>query len=194
MSKKVKTIHDMEALLLQETAGTVIVFDLHDFSRLAATSSPLDLGAALTAYYLHAEKCILGEDGRVVKFSGDMVLGVWLERQHPTHREKAMDALAACEHEREPWLERNRKQKLPSLDYSVAIASGPLLAGQIGTPRLRTFDVLGEAVNIAAKLAAVAQARGVHHLSAVAVPGAAIMEVEGVELGGKHIRLYRLAD
>jgi adenylate cyclase len=196
MSKKSsKTTQDMDALFLQETDGAVMVFDLRDFSRLAAEQAPLDLGAALSAYYVHCEKCILGHDGRVVKFAGDAVIGVWLANQARDHAQKAIAAMTTSAREREAWLERNAKLKLPVLDYSVALAEGPLLAGQIGTPRFRSFDILGEAVNISTKLTTVATSRDLHHISAVQPPAgtyAKMIEVEGIELGGRQIRLWRL--
>jgi class 3 adenylate cyclase len=193
MSKKVQTVNDMDALFLEETAATVLVFDLKGFSRLCAELAPLDLGAALSAFYVHAEKLILGHEGRVVKFAGDMVLGAWIAKQSKDHQRKALDTLAQSHAERDAWLEKNKKYKLPALNYTVACASGEVLAGSIGTPRMRGFDILGEPVNIAWKLTSVASARQVPHLSATAINQVPMIEVEGVELGGKKIRLYRLA-
>jgi class 3 adenylate cyclase len=193
MSKKVNTLVDNDALFLELTEGTVAVFDLRDFSRLAATTMPLDLGAALANFYVHAEKQILGNSGRVVKFAGDMVLGVWLEKQVPDHQRQALQAIADSAAARPEWMEKTARLKLPKMDYSVAAASGALLAGQIGTPRMRSFDVLGEAVNIAAKLTTVATSRDIPQLCSFMVPEIPSVEVEGIELGGRHIRLYRLA-
>lgn len=193
MTKKVNTLIDNDALFLELTEGTVVVFDLREFSRLAATTMPLELGAALANFYVHAEKQILGNNGRVVKFAGDTVLGVWLEKQVPDHQRQAIQAVADSAAARPEWADKTAKLKLPKMDYSVAAASGSLLAGQIGTPRMRSFDVLGEAVNIAAKLTTVATARDVPQLFSFMVPEIPSVEVEGIELGGRHIRLYRLA-
>lgn len=193
MTKKVNTLVDNDALFLELTEGTVVVFDLRDFSRMAATTMPLELGAALSNFYVHAEKHILGNSGRVVKFAGDMVLGAWLEKQVRDHQRQALQAIVDSATTRAEWLDKTARLKLPRMDYSVAAASGSLLAGQIGTPRMRTFDVLGEAVNIAAKLTTVATSRDVPQLFSFAVPEIASVEVEGIELGGRHIRLYRLA-
>lgn len=193
MSKKVQTVNDMDALFLEETAATVMVFDLKGFSKLCADLAPLELGGALSAFYVHAEKIILTHDGRVVKFAGDMVIGAWIAKVQRDHQRKALDALAQSHADREGWLEKNKKYKLPVLDYTVSLASGEVLAGSIGTPRMRGFDILGEPVNIAAKLTSVASARQVPHLSATAINQVPMIEVEGVELGGKTIRLYRLA-
>jgi adenylate cyclase len=180
-------------VFLQETEGTVLVFDMRGFSSLAATLAPLDLGLALNHFYAHCESCVLAHDGRVVKFAGDAVLAVWLAHQLPDHRSLGMAAVAKAYRERDAWLDDNRNHGMPPLDFSVAAASGPLLAGHIGTERMKTFDVIGEPVNIAVKLTTIATARSVQHLVSFQVPQHPTIETEAIELGGKTIRLFRLA-
>jgi adenylate cyclase len=193
MAKKVDTLVDNDALLLEETEGSVVVFDLRDFSRLAQTMSPLELGLGLSGYYMHTEKVILGNGGRVVRFVGDMVMGAWLAKQVGDHQKSALKAVADAEAGRSAWRERAEQVNLPVLDYSIAAASGPMLAGHIGTPRMRQFDVLGESPMQAVKLATVATSRNMGHLVTFSAPGILTVEVEGVELGGRQLRLFRLA-
>src|SRR5262249_47829307 len=98
---------------------------------------------------------------------------------------------------REGWLAENAARSLPVLDYSVAVASGEVLAGDVGTNRLRFYDVLGEPVNVAFRLVGISTDRHCSHLVTAEAyedarsrpPG---IEVDPVELGGKRIRLYRL--
>jgi adenylate cyclase len=185
----------MGAVFLHETEAAVVLFDLRGFTRLAAQLAPLDLGLALARYYSHAEKCIESNGGRLVKFAGDAVLGAWLANETSRPASKAVGAVAAAMRQRPYFLAGCRADGMPELDYAVAVAFGSVLAGQIGTERHKTFDVLGEPVNVAFKLAVVAQTRNVDHLIAVAVPDFKLVEVEGIELGGpggKMHRLYRL--
>jgi class 3 adenylate cyclase len=184
----------MDAVFLHETEATIVLFDLQNFSKLAATLAPLELGLALGRYYAHAEACIEGAGGRLVKFAGDSVVGAWLANEVPMPRVQAINAVVAAKRERPAFLARCRAEGMPELEHSVAAAAGPVLAGQIGTDRHKSFDVLGEPVNVAFKLAATAQARGVDHLLAVAVADHDAVEVEGIELGGKLLRLYRLKE
>jgi adenylate cyclase len=182
----------MGALFLQETSASIVVFDLRGFSALAATLSPLDLGTALGHFYTEAEAHVLEHNGRVVKFAGDAVIAAWLAHEVPDHNILAMATVAAVHSSKDAWLERNRQAGFPPLDYSISAATGPVLAGQIGTERMKNFDVLGEPVNIAVKLTTVATARGLPHLTSFAVREFDAVEVEGIELGGKRLRLFRL--
>lgn len=181
------------AVLLQETVGTIAVLDLKGFTAMTAGLSPLDLGVVLGHYYGFAEKIIQENDGHLVKFMGDAVLGAWLSNEVPSHKKLALAAVAQALKEKPGWIADNRQAGMPPLDFTVASAAGAVLAGQIGTPRNRSFDVLGAPVNTAVKLVGVAAARGMDHVLALAEPDPGCIEVEGVEIAGKLTRLYRLA-
>lgn len=73
-----------------------------------------------------------------------------------------------------------------------------MLVGELGTDRLRFWDVLGAPVNIAFRLCALATDRRVANLvdagtieQAVAQPEA-FVEVEAAELCGRRHRLFRI--
>jgi adenylate cyclase len=184
-------------MFLQEAEATVLVFDLRGFSRLAASLGPIDLGAALSRFYQHCETCVVAHAGRMVKFLGDGVLACWLSSEVEDFRRKAVAAVWESHRKRAAWVQKGVDEGFPMLDYSVAAATGPVLVGHIGTDRLKQFDVLGESVNIARKLTGVATARGVDHLvthETLDSPAGRLsaVEVEGIELGGKALRLFRL--
>jgi len=127
-----------------------------------------------------------------VKFAGDAVLVAWLAHEEPAHKRRALDAIEAARAHKRDWLAQNSAQGLPVLDYSIAAATGPVLAGHIGTERFRMFDVLGDPVNVAAKLTTTATARGLDHVLAFQDGTHPTLELESLEIGGKLVRLFRL--
>jgi class 3 adenylate cyclase len=187
----------MADILLQESDATVVMFDLRGFAALAARLSPVDLGAALSRFYDHAEAIVLGEQGKVLKFTGDIVTAVWLVTDVQDHRAGAVAAVRAASAKQRAWQAENAKFGMPDMSYSVAAATGRVLAGHIGTDRMRAFDVLGEPASIAAKLTPLATVRGIDNLvtsecldaAGGRLPG---VETEGFEVGGRRLRLYHV--
>jgi adenylate cyclase len=182
-----------DAVFLHETEAAVVVFDLRGFARMSAELAPLELGLALGRFYRHVEKCVDAHGGRMVKLVGDAVLAAWLANETAWPRQAAIAAVADAHRSKGPWLAEGERERAPSLDYTVGAAAGPVLAGQLGAERFRSFDVVGEAVSIAFKLTSLAGARGVDHLLAMTVPDYPAVEVEDVELGGRRLRLWKLS-
>ena len=187
----------MATLFLQQIEATVVVHDLRNFSTLAVQLGAVDLGIVLSRFYEHVQAGIEPHGGRLVKFIGDAVMSVFIGAGESDHRGAALESLRTTLRQREAWLHENAERGLPVLDYSSAAASGEVLAGDVGTSKLRFYDVLGEPANIAFRLVGIATDRHVSHLvtadayehAQARPPG---IEVDPIELGGKRIRLYRL--
>jgi adenylate cyclase len=179
---------------MHETEAAIVVFDLRGYSKLSAELAPLDLALALGRYYRHVESCVDAWGGRLIKLVGDAVLSAWLGNETAWPRQAAIAAVAESRKRKPGWLEENRKDGLPLLDYTAAMAVGPVLAGVLGTDRFKHFDLLGEPVNTAFKLTSVCSAREVDHLLSTTVQDYPAVEVEGAELGGRPLRLFRLKD
>jgi adenylate cyclase len=183
---------------LQETEASIVLTDLRGFTALTHQLGPVDLGLALSSYYNHVGNIIEKNGGRIVKFVGDGVLACFVATAD--HRGKALAAVAEMAERREAWLADNAKVSLPILDYTAAAASGEVLCGELGTDRIRFWDVLGAPVNLAGRLCGLAADRKVANLvdsdtfeKATHRPTAAV-EVDPAELGGKRHRLFRLGE
>lgn len=186
-----------EKVFLQEMEATVAFFDMRQFSVMSAQLGPVDLGVALRRYYEHVEEGILQHNGRVVKFMSDGVLALFVALSQRDHAASALQMLRGLEQRVPAWLEENARMGLPLMVYSVGVASGGVLFGELGTARLRAYDVLGNPVTTAIRLARLATTRAAPHLIAswtvqALHEAAPVIEVEGAELGSKKMRLYRL--
>jgi class 3 adenylate cyclase len=183
--------------LLQEVDATVWVADVRDFSPLTETLGPVELGLALGRFYEHVGGIIEGHRGRIVKFVGDAVLGVFIGGDH---RLQALEAVAEAVAQRQSFIDESGPRKLPVLDYCIGVASGHVLAGELGTDKIRFYDVLGQAVSQAFRITALATRRGVSNLidantwDGVKTQGRrpAAIETDAVELGADKLRLFKL--
>ncbi len=187
----------MGTLFLQEVDATVVLADVRDFSPLAQQLGPVDLGLALSRFYEHIGGILEGHHGRIVKFIGDGVLGVFIGGDHRLHALEAASEMVAT---RQQFLDENVTRRLPVLDYCVGVASGSVLAGELGTDKLRFYDVLGQPVNQAFRVCALATRRAVPALvdaqtwDGVKTPGRrpAAIETDAVEFGADKVRLFKL--
>ena len=116
--------------LLEEVDASIVVTDVREFQPLAERVGPVELGLALSAFYEHVGNMIENNHGRIVKFIGDGVLGVFIGSGHRLH---SLEAIRDAVQSKQQFLDENAKLKLPLLDYAIAAASGNLLAGEIGT-------------------------------------------------------------
>jgi class 3 adenylate cyclase len=116
------------------------------------------------------------------------------------NRARALAAIAETVRTRQAFLDENVALRLPLLDFAVAAASGTVLAGELGTEKLRFYDVLGEPVNHAFRINALATRRGVTNLvDAGTYEGVtdkaqrpAAIETDAVEIGNSKLRLFKL--
>jgi adenylate cyclase len=187
----------MGTMFLQEVDATIVLADVRDFSPLAQQLGPVDLGLALSRFYEHVGGVIEGHRGRIVKFIGDGVLGVFIGGDH---RLAALEAIADALAGKQAFLDENATRRLPVLDFVLGASSGTVLAGELGTDKLRFYDVLGQPVNQAFRITALATRRGVSNLIAAETwegvktqgrrPPA--IETDAVELGADKLRLFKL--
>jgi adenylate cyclase len=187
----------MGTMFLQEVDATIVLADVRDFSPLAVQLGPVELVLALGRFYEHIGGVVEGHHGRIVKFIGDGVLAAFIGGDH---RLNALEAMSEMIKSRQPFLDENVTRKLPVLDYAVGSASGPVLAGELGTDKLRFYDVLGQPVNQAFRVCALATRRGVSNLvdaatwEGVKTPGRRpeAIETDAVEVGTDKMRLFKI--
>ena len=186
-----------DKIFLQEISASVAYFDVRGFTSMVAQLSPVDLAVALGRYYEHVEKSVIDNDGRVVKLMYDHVLALFPSVSSKDHAGNGLAALKQLRDRNSAWLADNEKMGLPIMEFSGGLASGTLLFGELGTPRQRAHDLLGQPVALAIRLARLATERGTPHLISASTIAAArqphsAIEVDGAELGGQRLRIYRL--
>jgi adenylate cyclase len=188
----------MGTMFLQLVDASIVLADLRNFLPLAAQLGPVELGLALSRFYEHAGAAVEKHHGRIVKFIGDGVLSVFVG-PHAENRARALAAVAELLRSRQSFLDENVRSKLPVLDYSLGVASGTVQAGELGTEKLHFYDVLGQPVNHAFRLTALAARRDVTNLiDSSTLDGVApaerppVIETDAVELDNQKLRLFKI--
>ena len=132
----------------QELEVSVLVCDVRDFTSFAASSSAKEVVSRLNALFEIVVPIVGRHRGHVDKFLGDGLLGVFgAPEPYPDHADRAV--LAACE----MATKVNSRDDL-GLKIGVGVNTGPVVAGSIGGGGRLNFSVIGDAVNVAARVEA----------------------------------------
>jgi len=132
---------------------TVLVADLVGFTALSERLDPAVLVRVLNGYLDRMSRSITEHRGHVSKFLGDGILALFgALTPNPWHADDAVRAALAM---REALARYNREleaDRLPALSIGIGIERGPVIAGVIGTRELVEYTVIGQTVNVAARV------------------------------------------
>jgi len=147
-------------------AATLFV-DLRGFTPLARTMSPDELVGFLTEYQARIVPCIRDAGGRVDKFLGDGIMASFGAVQpSTTYAADALRAVEAVLDEAAAWMEERHARGLAVAGVGAAVAVGPVVFGAVGDSARLEYTVIGDAVNLAAKLEKHTKAERVRALTA----------------------------
>lgn len=134
----------------QERQVTVLFADLVGFTSIAETMPASEVARLLNDFFTEMTEVIFTHDGTLDKFMGDGLLAVF-GAPLPQVDHAARAVAAAIEMQRR-LRRRAGLGKLPTLTMRIGLSSGPVVAGDIGSPKRREYTVLGDTVNTAARL------------------------------------------
>ena len=178
---------------------SVLFIDLRGSTALAEEHPPDRVVAMLNDLFSTVVAAVETEGGWANKFEGDAALCIFgAPLPQPDH---ALRALCAARRLGSDMLDLARRH--PGLDAGIGVATGRVVAGNVGSAQRYEYTVIGDAVNVAARLCDLAKsAPGRVLVDAASVESAdpteaANWEPRGeVELRGRRLssRIYAPAD
>ena len=142
---------------------TAILFtDLRGFTSLSESADPESLVRDLNEYFEHMVKAIRDEGGVVDKYIGDSIMAVFgAPTPRPDDAARAIRAAAGLQTALATLnAARARAGKKP-IAHGVGVHFGDVVAGNIGTAERTQYTVIGDAVNVAARLESATKEQGV---------------------------------
>ncbi|HEY8171978.1 MAG TPA: adenylate/guanylate cyclase domain-containing protein, partial [Dehalococcoidia bacterium] len=132
---------------------TVLFSDIRGFTTMSEQGTPEDVVAQLNQLFTRMVAVVFAHRGTVDKFVGDMVMALYgAPLDDEEHAEHAVQtALAMIKTLREMNLEWARHGK-PQLDIGIGINTGDMIAGNVGSETIMSYTVIGDAVNLGARL------------------------------------------
>ena len=100
---------------------------------------------------------ILANGGMVDKFMGDCIMAVFgAPLDMPNHAEMAVKSAVEIEAKTLELKQRYKDRGLPDINVGTGVNTGPAIIGNMGSSTRFDFSVIGDAVNLAARLEATA--------------------------------------
>ena len=139
----------------RSTELTVLFADVHGFSGLAEHMPPAELGAMMNLTFSHLTDVIREHRGTLDKYIGDSVMAFWgAPLDDPEHARHALAAAHAMR-DRLPKLHAEMATRgWPPLEINIGINTGSMVVGDMGSRHRRAYTVMGDAVNLAARVQA----------------------------------------
>jgi adenylate cyclase len=146
-------LRDGSALGGQVREVTIIFVDLRGFTALSEKLPPPELLSLLNRYLDRMSREIERHGGVIDKFIGDAIMALFgAPLAQPDSAGRALAAALAMEG---ALMELNHelvREGRPALAFGIGVNTAPVVAGNIGSQRRLNYSVIGDGVNIAARL------------------------------------------
>lgn len=134
---------------------SVLFSDVRGFTALSEQGDPEALVQQLNEYFSRMVDLVFAHRGTLDKFVGDMVMALFGapldDEDHAEHAvATAVAMVEALERLNGVWAAQGR----PVLGIGIGVNSGEMIAGNIGSRQVRSYTVIGDAVNLGARLEA----------------------------------------
>jgi adenylate cyclase len=197
---KILTALEKDELRLggEQCEVTVAFADVRGFTSMSENIEAEELVRALNIYLSIVIREVQKQDGIINKFGGDSIMAVW---NVPTAcKEHALRAtVAAIEAQRAIKELQQRDANLLKMDFRIGINTGVAVAGNLGSQDRLEYSVIGDTVNVASRLTALADSGRVWIGSStyeLVKDHVMVKELEPLTVKGKReaIKAYEVVD
>ncbi|MBI5210090.1 MAG: HAMP domain-containing protein [Elusimicrobia bacterium] len=154
----------MEMPLAELLAGerrrvTVLFTDVRSFTGMAEKMRPEEVLQILNDHFSILIDALFDFEGTLDKFLGDGLMAIFgAPITHPNDAERAVRAGLRMLARIEGFNLRQRSAGKPELRIGIGVNTGTAVAGNIGSDKRKEYSVIGDTVNVAARLQGLAKA------------------------------------
>ena len=133
--------------------GNLLFVDLRGFTPMSEHLAPTEVVALLNRYLDRMSAAIEAEGGIIDKFIGDEIMALFgAPVASGDDADRALRAALGMRTALGVFNTELAREDRPALAFGVGINTGPVVAGNIGSHRRLNYSVIGDAVNLAARL------------------------------------------
>ena len=116
---------------------------------------PEGLVAVINDYLDRMSKIVLRNGGTIDKYMGDCIMAFWnAPLDCPNHAEMAVKTSIECAEETDRIKKEFKEKGLPDINIGSGVNTGTCIVGNMGSEMRLDYSVIGDAVNLAARLEA----------------------------------------
>jgi len=171
---------------------SVLFADIRNFTTLSEQFTPEELSDFLNEYLTEATAIIFDNKGTIDKYVGDMIMALWNAPLDDENHEvnaviSALKLIKLTDKLSIQFAEKN----WPEIRLGIGISSGDMVVGDMGSTYRKAYTVLGDAVNLGARIESLTKYYGVdilvssHTYLAVVEQGIACRKIDRIKVKGK---------
>jgi len=156
---------------------TVLFSDVRGFTSISEQLSPADLSEYINQYLSAMSRIIRENGGTLDKYIGDAIMAFWgAPIDDDKHAKHAVLTAIAMIDELHVLKASFAERGWPPLSIGVGLSTGPMSVGDMGSDVRRAYTVMGDAVNLGARLEGLTRIYGTWML----LPEATVSECDGI--------------
>jgi adenylate cyclase len=176
---------------------TVLFSDLRGFTRLAEPMEPIQLQALLNMVFSRLTQRIRNQRGTIDKYMGDGIMAFWgAPVDTPLHAALAVQAALDMVDVIDKLNQEQLRKGLSPISLGIGLNTGQMCVGDMGSDVRRSYTVVGDAVNLGARLEGLSSFYGVDVVASQSTrdltPQFVWQELDRVRVKGKTrvVRIY----
>jgi class 3 adenylate cyclase len=137
---------------------TILMSDIRGFTTLCEQLEPNEVVRLLNRYLGAMTDIILRYQGTIDEFIGDAILAVFgAPQSRGDDADRAVQCALAMQAAHAALNRENAREGLPALHTGIALNTGQVVAGNIGSERRSKYGFVGHAMNVTARIEDVAR-------------------------------------
>jgi len=144
---------DDETWKSKDTIATILFADLRGFTAITEEIGAQKTVRLLNKYFTLMVDCISCENGAVDKFAGDSIMaGFGITRRKGDEEDRAVRAGIAMLRALASWNTQRISEGRKPMQMGIGMATDLVVSGNVGSPKRMDYTLIGDGVNLAARL------------------------------------------
>ena len=149
----------------KQSVGTVLFSDVRSFTTITEELGAQGTVKLLNDYFTIMVDCITDEGGMLDKFIGDAMMCIFgTPVPHEDDPDRAVRAAIRMMTDLKVFNDKRSTEGKMPIDHGMGINTDSIVSGNIGSPKRMDYTVIGDGVNLAARIESACKQYGAHIL------------------------------